>query len=432
MITRRELLLTAAAAPLLHKGPYEATWESIKLHYRSPTWFADSKYARHMYSDPEVSAWHRAHYGPQDKFGYKDFIPRFKAEKFNPDEWAALFKRSGARYVMPTAEHHDGFAMYDSVMTQWCAGKMGPKRDLIGDLAKSCRAVGLRFGVSNHRMEHWDFMYPRIEMATDLFDPKSAAFYGPPAKPGTPPTGAWFAEWVARNKEIIDKYQPDLLYFDNGVNARSLDVPKLAVAAHYYNRALEWRKEVSITTKSDAYLAGNILDFEKAARGPKDILADVFQIDDVISDRSWGYTTEMKYRTTASIVNELVDTVSKNDNLLLNLSPRADGTIPDPQQQILNEIGRWLTVNGEAIFGTRPWKQFGDGKMRFTTRAATLYAFVPVEAPPIPTLAQHKVGRVSLLGREDKLEFTQHSAGLHVKLPAGTAGALPVVLKIES
>jgi len=166
-------LFAVALAVADPKKPFEPTWESIQKNYKIPAWFADAKfgifihwglysvpahhnewYARHMYSDPAIAKWHAEHYGPQDQFGYKDFIPMFKAEKFNPDQWAGLFKKSGARYLVPTAEHHDGFAMYDSALTEWCAAKMGPKRDLIGDLAKAARKQGMLFGVSNHRMEH--------------------------------------------------------------------------------------------------------------------------------------------------------------------------------------------------------------------------------------------------------------------------------------
>jgi alpha-L-fucosidase len=162
MISRRGLLQSAA------NGPFEPTWESIGTHYQTPRWFSECKfgifmhwglyavpahhnewYARHMYSDAAISKWHAEHYGPQDRFGYKDFIPLFKAEKYDPDAWAAFFKKPGARYVMPAEEDHDGFAMYDSALTEWCAAKMGPKRDPIGD--------------SNHRFEHWDFMYPRFK-----------------------------------------------------------------------------------------------------------------------------------------------------------------------------------------------------------------------------------------------------------------------------
>ena len=181
----------------LPAGPFAPTWESLRDHYRVPEWFNQAKfgifihwglysiparinewYLRHMYTT-DVQ-WHTDHYGPPDRFGYKDFIPLFKAEKYDPHEWAELFVKAGARYVVPVAEHHDGFAMWDSDLTPWCAGKMGPKRDLIGELAAAVRERNLIFGLSNHRMEHHDFGYPAAGVPNDEFDPRYAGFYGPP------------------------------------------------------------------------------------------------------------------------------------------------------------------------------------------------------------------------------------------------------------
>lgn len=176
-----------------------------------------------MYTD-DVE-WHTQHYGPPDKFGYKDFIPLFKAENYDPAASTELFKEAGARYVVPVAEHHDGFTMWDSNLTRCCAGKMGPKRDLIGDLAQAVRDRGLIFGVSSHRMEHHTFMYPASGVKSDQFDPRYAEFYGPPV-PGNMNDGnaspEFQEDWLARCQELIDKYEPQILYFDNGVNNRNL------------------------------------------------------------------------------------------------------------------------------------------------------------------------------------------------------------------
>jgi len=468
----------AVSAP---KGPFEPTWDSIAKNYKTPQWFQQAKfgifihwglyavpayhnewYARHMYSSAEIAKWHTEHFGPQDKFGYKDFIPLFKAEKFNADQWAELFRKAGAKYVVPVAEHHDGFAMWDSDLTRWSAGKMGPKRDLIGELAKAVRKQGLVFGVSSHRMEHWSFMYPRLATANDLFDPKYADFYGPPHKEDVPESQEFLNDWLARCKELVDKYHPQLFYFDNGVNDRHLDAVKLQFAAYYYNRGAEWGKEVSITTKDSAYLAGNILDFEKSVRGPQDILAGSWQIDDVISDRSWGYVSDMKYRSPASIIDELADTVSKGGALMLNISPMADGTIPAQQQEILLEIGKWLNTNGDAIYAAKPWAKFGEGPsvtdkaspqaasqpprrqpltaqdFRFTVNGDTLYAIEmawPGEQAVITSLAKGKVpmgkiASVTLLGQAGALEFVQDDAGLRIKMPAQHSGDYAFVFKI--
>lgn len=249
-----------------------------------------------------MSDYHRQHWGKQNKFGYKDFIPMFKAEKFDPKAWAELFRKAGARYVIPTAEHHDGFAMYDSKLTRWNAKQMGPKRDVIGELAEAVRAEGMKFGVSNHRIENWDFMYPSQlpNDSTDLFLPEYADLYGPPQQPTQqsgmgpkampaavrggateavineaaeegrhPQSDAFLNEWQLRTMEIIDKYHPDLIYFDNGINYRSLDPWKLRLARYYYNSAYQWKKEVNIQSKSRAYLAGSIIDFERESRAPR-------------------------------------------------------------------------------------------------------------------------------------------------------------------
>src|ERR1019366_2866777 len=260
-------------------------------------------------------------------------------------------------------EHHDGFAMWDSNLTEWCAGKMGPKRDLIGDLAKAVRDQNLIFCASDHRMEHHTFMYPAAGVPNDQFDPRYAGFYGPPV-PGNMNDGNASAEfqkdWLARCQELIDKDQPQMLYFDNGINDRAYDKVKLQAAAYYYNRALEWKKEVSLCTKDIAYLAGSIPDFEKSNREPRWIYPGEWQVDDAIGT-TWGYTTEIRYRPAQAILQELVDIVSKGGNLLLNIPPRGDGAIPEEQQTILKSIGAWLRVNGEAIYGSRAWRMYGEG-----------------------------------------------------------------------
>lgn len=467
---RKTISLPNGANPI-PKGPFEPTWESIKKNYKTPQWFIDAKfgimmhwglysvpahqsewYAKHMYNDPEIMKWHEKHYGPQDKFGYKDFIPLFKAEKFDPDAWAALFKAAGAKYIIPTAEHHDGFAMWDSKLTKWNAMDMGPHRDLIGDLAKSVRKQGLKFGVSNHRMEHWSFMYPKNpDLKTDLFDPAYADFYGPPHEPkpgedamsgkGAPQSKEFLEDWLARNQELIDKYQPDILWFDNGVNDRALDPIKLRVAAYYYNRALTWKKQVSLSTKSDAYLFGSIKDYERQSRAPKEITDYPWQVDDPVLNR-FGYTEGSPITNVKTVVNRLIDNVSKNGGLLLNISPKADGTIPDNQQQLLLQIGKWLDVNGEAIYGTHAWTKWSEGEKdeqqyRFTVKKDVLYVFGlkwPDTQCLIRSLAlgpNGKIQNVELIGSKSKILFIQDATGLKISLPVESHRDLPFVLKIK-
>ncbi len=456
----------AAAIP---KGPFEPNWESIRANYKTPAWFVDAKfgvmmhwglysvaakqsewYPMHMYNNAEIAKWHREKFGPQDKFGYKDFVPMFTAAKFDPDAWAELFRKSGAKYIIPTAEHHDGFALWDSKLTRWDAKEMGPKRDLIGELAMAVRKKGLKFGVSNHRMEHWSFMYPKDpKNAGDLFDPENADFYGPPQplKPGedhmsgagAPQSKEFLEEWLARNQELIDNYQPDILWFDNGINDRGLDPIKLRLAAYYYNRAAAWKKPVSLSTKHDAYLAGTIKDYERQSRAPKDLTDYYWQVDDPVLYR-FGYTEGSPIADAGTVITRLIENVSRNGALLLNISPKADGTIPDDQQKLLLEIGRWLDINGEAIYGTRPWVKFGEGEKdepqyRFTRKNGVIYVIGlkwTGQSALIKSLGlAGNVKSVELLESKSKLKFTQNKDGLNVDMPTARTGEHAFVLKIK-
>jgi alpha-L-fucosidase len=339
-------------------GPFQPTWDSLRDNYTTPAWFNQARfgifihwglysiparinewYERHMYTSD--AAWHTQHYGSPDKFGYKDFIPLFKPGKYHPAEWADLFANAGAKYVVPVAEHHDGFAMYHSDLTPWCAGRMGPKRDLTGELATAVRQRNLIFGLSSHRMEHAYFAYPAPNVPNDEFDPKYAGFYGPPIKADFNSglnSQTFQLDWLARVQELVDKYQPQLLYFDNGVNPRAYDTVKLRAAAYYYNRSREWGKQATLATKDVAYLYGTIQDFEKQQRAPTWIYpAAGWQCDDCIGS-TWGYTDSpkpMSIRTPESIVHELMELSSQGGNLMLNISPMGDGSIPDIQQKCL-------------------------------------------------------------------------------------------------
>lgn len=453
-------------------GPFKPSWESIKENYTTPGWFLDGKfgifihygvytvaayasewYPRHMYSNGGVQKWHINRFGGTvDKLGYKDLIPLFKMEKFDAGEWAELFKKAGAKYVVPTAEHHDGFAMYDSKLTKWDSKDMGPGIDFIGDLGTAVRKEGLKFGVSNHRMEHWDFMYPKLKVKTDLFDPAYADFYGPPqlppvrkeAKPGeeviedqsqAPQSLAFLEEWLARCQELVDKYKPDMFWFDNGINSRKLDDIKLRFAAYYYNRAAQWNKPVSISTKSDAYLAGSIRDFERQGRAPKEMTDYYWQVDDPIGEK-FGYVEGMKLTNSGTVIRRLIENVSKNGNLMLNISPKSDGTIPEEQKQILLGVGKWLAINGEGIYGTRAWKQASEGSFRFTKKGKLLYAIslqwhsAPVVISALPVSAG-KVSKVSLLGYSGQIGFSQDEKGLQVIFPAEKFGDNAWVFEIE-
>jgi len=476
-------VVNAAVAQIptkLPPGPFQPTWDSLKENYQVPRWFAEAKfglfmhwglysipahhnewYEKHMYTDGADGQWHIEHYGPQDQFGYKDFIPLFTCSNWNPNAWAELFKKSGAKFVIPTAEHHENFALWDSQVTPFNAVNMGPHRDLIGDLSKAVRKQGLKFGVSNHGIENFQFINPPAGMAAkmkaeqaDLYDPKWADFYNV-ADRSDAACERFLTNWFARNVELIDKYRPDILWFDNGVDQRYLDPLKLRVAAYYYNRAKEWGKGVSIGAKKAAFAPSNkntetigaILDFEKVGtRSPSGIRPGVWEVDDPIGS-TWGYTSDEHFSGAGAIIAKLADTVSKNGVYMLNLSPRADGTFPQEEEDTLLGIGQWLGVNGEAIYGTHNWVKFGEGggrgqeglNIRFTVKGDALYAIIlgnwPGEEAVITSLAATnspagKIKTVTMLGNNGKLEFTQDDTGLKVKLPATAPCKYAYVLKI--
>jgi alpha-L-fucosidase len=474
--TRPEVVAAALAAipEKIPAGPFTNTWDSLQAHYKVPSWFSDAKfgifmhwglydvpahhnewYKKFMYG-PGLE-WHTQNFGAPDVFGYKDFIPRFTVEHFDADEWAKLFKASGARYVIPTAQHHDNFSLWDSKFNPYNSMQMGPHRDLIGELAKAVRAQGLKFGVSNHGIEAFQFVNPSAKLMADLkakqvdlYDPKWADFYLV-ADRSDAACQKFLVNWVERNVELIDKYQPDMLWFDNGVDIRYLDPLKLWVAAYYYNRAAAWGREVSISTKKAAYAPsgdniktiGSIIDFEKiGGRSPAGIRPGSWQVDEPIGS-TWGYTTGMRISSADSIIGKLVDTASKNGNLLLNISPKADGTIPPEQQETLLGIGKWLSMNGEAIYGTHAWTKFSDdegkrdrgGNIFFTVKDQNLYAIIVGKWPgaeiSIKTLAgESGITSITMLGFSGELNFSQGGGGLVVRLPPSPPCPSAYVLKI--
>jgi alpha-L-fucosidase len=453
---------------VISRGPFTASWESLRC-YETPAWYQDGKlgiflhwgvyavpafgsewYPRHMYQQgrPEFEH-HVATYGPHTQFGYKDFIPNFRAEYFDPMAWAELFKKSGFRYVVPVAEHHDGFAMYDCSLSKWNAAKMGPKRDLIGDLAAAVRQQGLIFGTSSHRAEHWWFMDGGKEFDSDVQDPRYADFYGP-AEPGprdhfdleaNPPDEQFLDDWLLRTCELVDKYQPQLIWFDWWIQNRAFAPYLQRFAAYYYNRAAAWNKGVAINYKFEAFAEGTaVFDIE---RGQLAGIRPLFwQTDTSVSRKSWGYIENDEFKSATSLIHDLVDIVSKNGALLLNIGPRADGVIPQEAIQVLREMGAWLQVNGEAIYGTRPWQIFGEGPtavisghmkereqqpftsqdLRFTKKGNSLYAIClgwPEKEwimQSLKTGAAH-ITTVSLLGSSEPVSWKQRSDGLVIKVP---------------
>lgn len=473
-----------------HQGPFRPDWESLEK-YEAPDWYRDAKfgifihwgvysvpafgnewYPRLMYVEgsPEHKH-HLATYGSLDKFGYKEFIPMFKTEHYDPAAWAQLFKKAGAKYVVPVAEHHDGFAMYDSGLSDWTVAKMGPHRDTTGELARAVRAEGLHFGVSSHRVEHNFFLGPGRTIISDVNDPKYASFYGPAHawlkgslnspldNDFTYVSSAWADDWLARSAELVEKYHPDLIFFDWWIGQASIRPNLARFAAFYYNSALQYDGHVGVINYKDYAMQEHsaVLDLERGQLS--DIRPISWQTDTSVSNQSWGYIKNDTFKSPEFIVHQLVDVVSKNGNLLLNIGPRSDGTIPEEVQHVLLDVGAWMTVNGDAIYGTRPWRIYGEGPtkaaagsfhdtdttnytaedFRFTSKGSVLYAIGlawPGSGEAMihslaSTVGSASVRSVNLLGSDAKIQFEQRPEGLHVLLPVQPPAKYAYALRIE-
>jgi alpha-L-fucosidase len=464
-------------------GPFSASWDSLE-DYTIPEWYEDAKfgifihwgvysvpafssewYARKMYQQSMKEFEHHVKtYGPHKKFGYKDFIPLFKAERYEPDSWADLFKQAGAKFVVPVAEHHDGFQMYKSSLSKWNAFEMGPKRDIIGELAHAVRQKDMAFGVSNHRAEHWWFFDGGREFDSDV--PDYPDLYGP-AEPkpvenytDSMPDRDFLEDWLARNCELADLYHPDLLWFDWWIMNLAFKPYLKKFAAYYYNVMARQSKSGVINYKKDAYPVGTaVFDIERGQLSGKRGL--YWQSDTSISRSSWGYVSEQDYKSSEEIICALADIVSKNGALLLNIGPKPDGTIPEAEKTILREIGEWLMVNGEGIYGTRPWKIHGEGPteteeggftdskkreftsddIRFTTKRDTLYAvllqYPERDSVNIKSLGLQspysiqKIKDIKLLETGESLNWKNTPQGLIIDISKSKPERAPCVLAVS-
>ena len=485
--------------PAMPAGPFQESWDSIQQNYKDPDWFRDGKfgimmhwgiysvpahgsewYVRYMYGgNAGIMQWHTQNFGPPTQFGYKDFLPMYTAAKWDPDAWAALFKKAGAKYVFAPGEHHDGFSNWDSAINPYNSKNYGPHRDLDGDLIKAVEKVGLKTGISDHSFFHFQFI-PALA-GSDEYDPQWAAFYSVADRSNNARV-KFMHDWVAKRIETIEKYSPDMLWFDMNTD-HATDPLKIRVAAYYYNRARQWGKQVAVSAKQAAWVSGQVMDYEREGRAPMELTDWVWQPDDPITDK-FGYVEGQKPYAPNQFVWKIIENASKNGNLLLNVSPKADGTIPQEQQDVLLAIGKWLEVNGEAIYNTRPWTKFGEGPVadaaaaamktiraaggfagrlngqnmsgngvggggisrngytpkdiRFTTKGDTLYATVmnwPGGQPvTITSLASGKpaltIEKVELLGHAGPLPFTLDNEGLKVKFPAEKPCDFVYALKI--
>lgn len=512
----------------MQTGKYTPTWESLS-QYDVPDWFRDAKFgmwahwgpqcvegsgdwmARGMYQEGSKQyKYHVENYGHPSEFGFKDILPLFKAERWNPDSIVGLYKELGAKYFFALGNHHDNFDLWDSKYQPWNSAAIGPKKDLLAGWADACRKHGLKFGVSLHADHAWIFYEParrydrhgdkvgipydgRLTAADgngkwwDGLDPQMLYAQNHPDSFGSwsddmlgkqwdwgngaaTPSEFFCTNFYNRTLDVINRYDPDLLYFDTtAVPFYPVSDAGMKIAAHFYNHNPSTRGG-----KSSAVMFGKILtDEQKEAivwdveRGaPNYISEKPWQTCTCIGN--WHYNTSYydrdRYKSAAQVVKLLADVVSKNGNLLLSVPLRADGTYDEKEEKIIREIGAWLKVNGEGIFSTRPWTIFGEGpiadtpielkdqgfnegsylnagadEIRFTQTPKHLYA-IALGWPEngnilVRSLAKDspnykgRIKRVELVGY-GKVPFTRTADGLSVNLPADAPRSIAPVLKI--
>ena len=474
-----------------NQGPFYPDWDSLAT-YQVPNWFKGAKfgifvhwglysipafgsewYSRNMYIQGTAEFEHHVKtYGSHKDFGYKDFIPLFTAEKFQAEEWVQVFKEAGARYIFPVAEHHDGFQLYESQLSPFNSVEMGPKRDILQELKQATDQAHLHFCTSSHRAEHHFFFSHGKEFDSDIAKEVSRDELYWPAMPepdhhdlfGQPyPDQEFLDDWLLRTCELVRDYQPEILYFDWWIQHIAFKEHLKLFAAYYYNLGVATGKPASICYKHDALAFGSgIVEMERG--GFAEIQPFTWQTDTAIARNSWGYTEQLDYKSAKEIIQTLIDVVSKNGNLLLNIGPKGDGSIPERDQAILKEIGTWLEVNGPAIYDSYAWRQFGEGPtqpasgpfsdddtvtythqdFRFTAKGGSVYVFAmePVmdQWLTVEALADERenpssrfhgiIKSVSLLDYEKALKWEQTSQGLRIFLSEVETN-LPLVFKVE-
>jgi alpha-L-fucosidase len=482
---------------------FSADWESLAMVNEEPEWFMDAKlgiyfhwgvytvpafgtewYPRWMHFKDRIEfRYHVENYGHPSEFGYHDFVPMFTAEHFDPAEWAELFQKAGARFAGPVAEHHDGFSMWDSDITPWNAMDKGPKRDITGELAKELRKRDMKLITTFHHarnLQRFDTArYEHISVLNDLENSTSWASHYPyfegmaPAsdKPelkflyGNIEEEQWLEEiWLGKINEVVDKYQPDIIWFDGWLDS----IPesyRQRMAADYYNKAAARDQEVVIVRKqNDLPLNMSVDDHEKTRMNY--IGKKFWMTDETISTGSWSFTKDLKVKSASEVLHVLIDITSKNGVLLLNVSPRSNGVIPESQKNVLLEIGAWLTEFGEAIYDTRTWYTFGEGPtkepesnannrdaflklrysnkdVRYTRKHNAIYAIqmgqpVAGENLLLESFAGSvlpealKITGVSLIGAETEVSWSIEEDGLKIKVPDVSFNEMANVYKIET
>jgi alpha-L-fucosidase len=524
------VIVSTVAEPVA-AGKFAPSWESLR-QYEVPGWFRDAKfgiwahwgpqcepgrgdwYARHLYFEggpawgTNVTAFHRETYGHPSQAGFKEVIRAWQAENWDPDKLLALYRRAGAQYFFALANHHDNFDLWDSKYQPWNSMRLGPRKDLIAGWAKAARAHGLKFGVSVHASHAWSWYEPaqgadrngplagvpydgkltvadgqgtwwegldpqdlyeqRHKPAPDFAEPLSIHARWEWGGGVTPPDQAYCERFYNRTIDLIEKYQPDLIYFDDtALPLWPASDAGLKIAAHFYNRNNAWRGD-------DGVLFGKILEPDQRdcmvwdiERGRSNVIEpEPWQTDTCLGD--WHYNESVYehdgYKSARTVVHTLVDIVSKNGNLLLNVPLKGDGTPDAKAIAVVEDIAGWMQVNQEAIHGTRPWKVAGEGPqlanvkplqgpgfneaqrseftaedVRFTTKGPTLYAIImgipnaPVVIKSLGTAANlldGAIGSVTLLGSEEKLTWSQSAQALTIEAPQHVPNDIALVFKV--
>jgi alpha-L-fucosidase len=462
---------------------FQSTWRSLR-NSQTPQWLNDGKfgiythwgvysvpafgpngtwYSNAVYTKPDSPQrkHHEATYGPLEKFGYKDFIPMFTGEKFDADEWCDLFQKAGARFAGPVAEHHDGFSMWDTKYSEWNAARMGPKRDVVGELSKAAKRRNLKFVTAFHHAENW-FFFPVWDKRYDCSDPRYSGLYGQIHEKDALPDQRFLDRWNGKIVEVIDNYDPDLIWFDFGLLLVH-ETYKEQLFAYYFNRAAAKRKDVVITYKHHDVPPGAGLDDLELGQERELTYHEWITDTSVDSQGAWGYVREAGFKSVDNLVVNLVDRVSKNGFLLLNVGPKPDGTIPEEAKQRLLGLGKWLAANGEAIYGTTPWMIAGEGPtelqkngpfnekdlhytaedIRFTAKDNVLYATAlgwPGDRILIKSLAAKgrtwtglypsEIASITMLGDGSPLHWEMTHEGLSVNTPKAKPGDSAFVFKI--
>ena len=510
------------------KGKFQATWESLE-NYQVPEWFRDAKFgiwahwgpqcvegtgdwmARSLYLEGSYEYnYHVEHYGHPSEVGFKDIIPLFKAEKWDPDKLLGFYKKIGAQYFFALGNHHDNFDLWDSKYHSWNSVNMGPKKDILDGWAKAARKHGLHFGVSLHGDHAWTWYEPSqrhdkngpkkgIPYDGKLtkedgngkwwegYDPQELYAQNHPLSENSWDNGAIHSQWgwgngvctptqeyctdfYNRTLDVINRYNPDLLYFDVTVLPfYPISDAGLKIAAHFYNHSMDTHEG-----NLEAVMLGKILNEEQrkalvwdVERGaPNQIMPEPWQTCTCLG--GWHYNTGIyeqgHYKSAANVVKLLMDVVSKNGNLLLSVPLRADGTFDEKEEAILNEFGAWMDINKEAIYSTRPWKIFGEGpiadsdiklnaqgfnegaygnataqEIRFTQTEKSLYvtllAWPEEKKAVIKSLSEGnelypaEIKNIELLGYGE-VEFSRTPEALIIELPEKVLNQIAPVFKI--